>query len=216
MCLEVVVVSQRQQRNIGDSPSTSDPNFRSSLSSATYANFTKRCKIATAFTLFSHSNSACRLYDDDISSFPPVSTRRHRRRRGLPARRVPSRVHWGLLCSKALQGGAQLGYGGSSTVWLGRDQEGPGRLVTLEVMRADASSARTSEIPALVIPKCFEHPFCILFISRPLMIISSTKVRMALTCSLSFHSLALAFLLCRTVQDEQSGAGGCVRTWHAR
>ena len=110
----------------------------------------------------------------------------------------------------------KLGYGGSSTVWLARDQEGPGRLVTLKVMRADASSARTSEIPALVIPKCFEHPFCILFISRPLMIISSTKVRMALTCSLSFHSLALAFLLCRTVQDEQSGAGGCVRTWHAR
>ncbi|ETW76050.1 hypothetical protein HETIRDRAFT_455646 [Heterobasidion irregulare TC 32-1] len=49
----------------------------------------------------------------------------------------------------------KLGYGGSSTVWLARDQEGPERLVTLKVMRADASSARTSEIPALIVDDHF-------------------------------------------------------------
>ncbi|TFK51984.1 kinase-like protein [Heliocybe sulcata] len=44
----------------------------------------------------------------------------------------------------------KLGYGGSSTVWLARDQTGPGRLVTLKVMRADASSGDALVIPEML------------------------------------------------------------------
>ncbi|KAJ3830468.1 kinase-like domain-containing protein [Lentinula raphanica] len=43
----------------------------------------------------------------------------------------------------------KLGYGGSSTVWLARDREDSGKLVTLKVLRADSSSTRN---PALIIP----------------------------------------------------------------
>ncbi|KAF5353457.1 hypothetical protein D9756_007915 [Leucocoprinus leucothites] len=49
----------------------------------------------------------------------------------------------------------KLGFGGSSTVWLARDQQeggGQGRLITLKAMRADISSSKApSEIPELVI-----------------------------------------------------------------
>lgn len=49
----------------------------------------------------------------------------------------------------------KLGFGGSSTVWLARDQRKEGdlsRLVALKAMRADVSSSKvTSEIPELVI-----------------------------------------------------------------
>ncbi|XP_006463277.1 hypothetical protein AGABI2DRAFT_152487 [Agaricus bisporus var. bisporus H97] len=49
----------------------------------------------------------------------------------------------------------KLGFGGSSTVWLARDQRQEGdlsRLVALKAMRADVSSSKvTSEIPELVI-----------------------------------------------------------------
>ncbi|KZV62159.1 kinase-like protein [Peniophora sp. CONT] len=44
----------------------------------------------------------------------------------------------------------KLGFGGSSTVWLARDQQA-GKLVTLKAIRADASSKRPEETPALVI-----------------------------------------------------------------
>ena len=51
----------------------------------------------------------------------------------------------------------KLGFGGSSTVWLARDQwEGQerGRIVTLKAMRADISSSKNpSEIPELAIPQ---------------------------------------------------------------
>lgn len=50
----------------------------------------------------------------------------------------------------------KLGHGGSSTVWLARDQQGPGRLVTLKAMRADASSSPPSEIPTLAIPEMLQ------------------------------------------------------------
>ncbi|THH03801.1 hypothetical protein EW145_g5996 [Phellinidium pouzarii] len=52
----------------------------------------------------------------------------------------------------------KLGYGGSSTVWLARDQEQerPGRLITLKAMRADASNACTSAltVPEMLRPSC--------------------------------------------------------------
>ncbi|KAF7800097.1 hypothetical protein EIP86_011341 [Pleurotus ostreatoroseus] len=55
----------------------------------------------------------------------------------------------------------KLGYGGSSTVWLARDQGGTqsGRLVTLKVVRADASDIRN---PALTIPGILQaaNPSC--------------------------------------------------------
>lgn len=44
----------------------------------------------------------------------------------------------------------KLGHGGSSTVWLARDQGGSGKLVTLKVVRSDASDIRN---PALTIPE---------------------------------------------------------------
>ena len=50
----------------------------------------------------------------------------------------------------------KLGYGGSSTVWLVRDQrEGKdrGRIATLKAMRADISSQSTSNTPELAVPQ---------------------------------------------------------------
>jgi len=51
----------------------------------------------------------------------------------------------------------KLGFGGSSTVWLARDQrkdkDWHGRIVALKAMRADFSSKSPSEIPELVIPQ---------------------------------------------------------------
>ena len=46
----------------------------------------------------------------------------------------------------------KLGYGGSSTIWLARDQGGLGGLVALKAMRADLSNTNISANPALTIP----------------------------------------------------------------
>ena len=63
--------------------------------------------------------------------------------------------HFRVLC--------KLGFGGSSTVWLARDQreEGdPGRIVTLKAMRADVSSRKLpSEIPELAISQKLRASF---------------------------------------------------------
>ncbi|KAL0068067.1 hypothetical protein AAF712_004971 [Marasmius tenuissimus] len=45
----------------------------------------------------------------------------------------------------------KLGFGGSSTVWLARDQQEGGRFVALKALRADISSKAPSEIPELAI-----------------------------------------------------------------
>ncbi|KAF9258642.1 kinase-like protein [Marasmius fiardii PR-910] len=45
----------------------------------------------------------------------------------------------------------KLGFGGSSTVWLARDQQQGGKIVTLKALRADVSSKAPSEIPELAI-----------------------------------------------------------------
>ena len=46
----------------------------------------------------------------------------------------------------------KLGFGGSSTVWLARDQREEGRIVTLKAMRADVTSSKVpNEIPELAI-----------------------------------------------------------------
>ncbi|KAJ7682344.1 kinase-like domain-containing protein [Mycena polygramma] len=51
----------------------------------------------------------------------------------------------------------KLGFGGSSTIWLARDdQKQSGRLVTLKAMRADASSNSLDEVPELKIPKLLQ------------------------------------------------------------
>ncbi|KAH0839399.1 kinase-like domain-containing protein [Lanmaoa asiatica] len=51
----------------------------------------------------------------------------------------------------------KLGFGGSSTIWLARDQhKESGKLVTLKAMRADASSKPPSEIPDLVVPRSLQ------------------------------------------------------------
>lgn len=47
----------------------------------------------------------------------------------------------------------KLGYGGSSTVWLARDEHRADQLVALKAMRADMSSERTSDMPELAIPE---------------------------------------------------------------
>jgi serine/threonine-protein kinase SRPK3 len=50
----------------------------------------------------------------------------------------------------------KFGFGGSSTVWLARDQgedKDHGRVVTLKAMRADFSSKPPSEMPELAIPQ---------------------------------------------------------------
>ena len=47
----------------------------------------------------------------------------------------------------------KLGFGGSSTLWLVRDQWEGSRVVTLKAMRADFSSKLPSEIPELVVPQ---------------------------------------------------------------
>ncbi|KAG7090643.1 hypothetical protein E1B28_009744 [Marasmius oreades] len=48
----------------------------------------------------------------------------------------------------------KLGFGGSSTVWLARDQQERDKLVTLKAMRADISSSNApSQIPELTIPQ---------------------------------------------------------------
>jgi len=59
----------------------------------------------------------------------------------------------------------KLGFGGSSTIWLAREQcsgwfrKDLGSLVTLKVMSAEQSSKPTSEIPDLYVPKALEK-FC--------------------------------------------------------
>lgn len=59
----------------------------------------------------------------------------------------------------------KLGFGGSSTVWLAREQcsgwfrEDFGSLLTLKIMSAKQSSKPTSEIPDLFVPKALEK-FC--------------------------------------------------------
>jgi len=45
----------------------------------------------------------------------------------------------------------KLGFGGSSTIWLARNQSG--KLVTLKVMRAEVSSKPVEEVPELAIPR---------------------------------------------------------------
>jgi serine/threonine-protein kinase SRPK3 len=45
----------------------------------------------------------------------------------------------------------KLGFGGSSTIWLARNQTG--KLVTLKVMRANVSLKPVDEIPELVVPR---------------------------------------------------------------
>jgi serine/threonine protein kinase len=48
----------------------------------------------------------------------------------------------------------KLGFGGSSTVWLARDQQKEaGRLVTLKALRADISCKLPDENPELVVPR---------------------------------------------------------------
>jgi serine/threonine-protein kinase SRPK3 len=54
----------------------------------------------------------------------------------------------------------KLGFGGSSTVWLARDQQKEsGRLVALKAMRADLSSRPTNEIPDLVTSRSLQLAF---------------------------------------------------------
>jgi serine/threonine-protein kinase SRPK3 len=52
----------------------------------------------------------------------------------------------------------KLGFGGSSTIWLARDQQQkePGRLVTLKALRADISC---NETPELVVPRSLQAAF---------------------------------------------------------
>jgi serine/threonine-protein kinase SRPK3 len=54
----------------------------------------------------------------------------------------------------------KLGFGGSSTIWLARDQQKEsGRLVTLKAMRADVSSKPPNENPELVVPRLLQVAF---------------------------------------------------------
>ncbi|KAJ7619573.1 kinase-like domain-containing protein [Roridomyces roridus] len=57
----------------------------------------------------------------------------------------------------------KLGFGGSSTIWLARDQQNhPGvtsRLVTLKAMRADVSSKSPNDLPEIAIPKSLQAAF---------------------------------------------------------
>jgi serine/threonine protein kinase len=54
----------------------------------------------------------------------------------------------------------KLGFGGSSTIWLARDQQKePGRLVTLKAMRADVSPRPPYETPELVVSKWLQVTF---------------------------------------------------------
>ncbi|KAJ7883876.1 kinase-like domain-containing protein [Mycena olivaceomarginata] len=54
----------------------------------------------------------------------------------------------------------KLGFGGSSTIWLARDQQNQsGGLVTLKAMRADASSKSPNDLPEINIPRSLQAAF---------------------------------------------------------
>ncbi|KAJ6592008.1 kinase-like protein [Mycena sp. CBHHK59/15] len=54
----------------------------------------------------------------------------------------------------------KLGFGGSSTIWLARDQQKQsGGLVTLKAMRADASSKSPNHLPEICVPKSLQAAF---------------------------------------------------------
>ncbi|KAJ7619556.1 kinase-like domain-containing protein [Roridomyces roridus] len=54
----------------------------------------------------------------------------------------------------------KLGFGGSSTIWLARDQRSyPGTLVTLKAMRASASSKSPNDLPEITIPGFLQAVF---------------------------------------------------------
>lgn len=116
----------------------------------------------------------------------------------------------------------KLGFGGSSTVWLAREQcsgwfrEDFGSLLTLKAMSAKQSSKPTSEIPDLFVPKALESfaELCIIpaestcFSSKT---ISYTKVQTGPTSAWSLPSQDLAYPLCLNVPAECRAAGGFVR-----